>query len=125
MNRAATLQLASEAEEALAGYLDPGEEFRVLLDGSKAPEAAQRGAHVVVLGPPSITYRTGNIIDASWTVWLVSGPDLEAGWPRLDTLLTALRSPLDLDTAEPDTLTGATGSTYPAYRATTTATFTL
>lgn len=125
MNRAATLQLASEAEEALAGYLDAGEEFLVTLDGSKAPAAAQRGGHVVVFGPPSVTYRTGNIVDAEWTVWLVSGPDLEAGWPRLDTLLTALRSPLDLDTAEPDSLTGSTGSTYPAYRAVTRATFTL
>lgn len=125
MNRAATLTLASEAEEALAGYLEPGESFEVLLDGGKAAQAAHAGSHVVIFGPPSLTYRTANIVDAEWTVWLVSGPDLEQGWPRLDTLLEALRAPLDLDTAAPDTLTGASGSTFPAYRAVTRATFTL
>ena len=125
MNRAATEQLASEAEEALAGFLEPGESFEVLLDGGKAAQAAHNGAHVVILGPPSLTYRTANIVDAEWTVWIVSGPDLEQGGPRLDNLLTALRAPLDLDTAEPDTLTGSSGSTFPAYRAVTRATFTL
>lgn len=123
MNRAETTALAATAQAAMdaAGITDA----LVTLDATDAPSAAQAGGSVAVIGPPSLTYTTQRIVQSTWTVWLVAGPRLEQGWPRLDAMLAALAEPLDLDTAEPDALTGSTGSSYPAYRATTTATYTL
>lgn len=123
MNLDETTALGTTAEQALTAAGIP--DALVTLDATNAPPAAQAGGSVLVLGPPSLTYTTQRVVQATWTLWLVAGPDLEQGWPRLDAMLAALAQPLDIDTAEPDALTGSTGSTYPAYRATTTATYTL
>lgn len=119
MNRAEALQIKATAEKALAGL-----QHHVTLDGSTAASAAQSGGYVVVVGPPALEFATWHQVEATFTVWLVAGPDHAQGWDRLDVMIERLAGPLGIETANADTLTDpSTGAEFPAYRCTTTDTF--
>lgn len=119
MNRAQAQELLDTAQEALDGL-----NHHVTLNGATAGSAAQSGAHVVVIGPPSLQFPTWHQIESTFTIWLVAGPDHITGWDRLDVMLERLAGPLELESAEPESLADpSSGTDFPAYRCTTSDTF--
>lgn len=77
----------------------------VTTDLLKVPAALANGP-VVVVQPPKLKYITAyGDADATWELFVIAGPTFDrlAAWARIDGIMDALATPMNLTDAEPAT----------------------
>jgi len=112
------VERAEEIRDDIKAHLTAAaiDNAHVTLDVREIPSALAVGS-VVVVQPPDFKFVTASATDTTWELHVISGPvqDTLTAWKRIDALIDALETPLDLIDAKTAMYQHPNLSDHPAY----------